>query len=800
MFGQSLHHAVKRLRHDPGFSIAAALTLALGVGANVAVFAVVEAVLLRPLPYAQAGDLAIVRHIDQRTGITKEFIALGDYVDLAERQSAFDAFVGYGTFQTTLYQEGESFQASGLAAAPGLFDAFRLRPLLGRGLEADDSRQGAAPVAVLGHRLWQERYGGDPEIVGRSIRIGDDVTTIVGVAPESFHFPPNADTDLILPWTVPAAAPANRKSGWIFAVARLRDGQTFESATADLASVSTQMESEYPEQNQGSSYYAIPLREALVGSTQQALVLLLAAVGFVLLIACANVANLQMARSLARRREIAVRMALGSDRSRLIAMFLAESMVLALCAGVIGIGIANVGVRALVALVPESVTVPGLADIRLNGIVLGFALTLVVAAAVVFGVVAALAVRLEHVGDTLVTAGRASAGRMMRRAMSGLVVAEVALAVVLLIGAGLVLRSFAGLLAVDPGFDYTNVLTAEIQLPGDRYQAIEARQAFWTRALDEMQAIPGVEAVGMAVVVPLTGNNWTVPFEREDAPVPAGQRAPDVGWQSASGGFFHALDIPLLSGRYFDDRERPGGSPAVIISESIEKEFFPTESAVGKRVRLGQNSAEIVGVVGDIRRAALDDRPRADMYFPFESNPGGQVTLFVRTSGDATRAMPPLRAALTSIEPATAFLTTRTLDDVASESVRVRELVLWLLGVFSIVALTLAAIGIYGVMSYAVRQRTREIGTRLAVGATAQDIVWLVVRHGAIVAAIGIGAGLIVGLVATRSLRSILYGVTTSDPVTLAAAASALALTVIMACYIPARRAAGIDPVRSFNS
>jgi putative ABC transport system permease protein len=358
-----------------------------------------------------------------------------------------------------------------------------------------------------------------------------------------------------------------------------------------------------------------------------------------------------------------------------------------------------------------------------------------------------------------------------------------------------VLRSFAGLLAVDPGFRYDNVLTTEVQLPGDRYQSIESRQAFWTRAMDEVRALPGVEELGMAVVVPLTGNNWTVPFNRADVPVPEGERAPDVGWQSASGGFFRALDIPLLSGRYFDERDGPGNPPVVIISEAIEKEYFPGESAISRKILLGNGSAEIVGVVGDIRRAALDDRPRADLYFPFESNPGGQITLFVRASSDVASLVTPLRSTLTAIEPATAFLATGTPAEVASESVRVRELVLWLLSIFAGVALLLAVVGIYGVMSYAVRQRTREIGTRVTVGATRNDIVLLVLRHGAWVAAIGITSGLAIGMVATRSLRSILYGVTTSDPATLAISAALLALTVLLACYVPARRAASLDPL-----
>jgi putative ABC transport system permease protein len=410
---------------------------------------------------------------------------------------------------------------------------------------------------------------------------------------------------------------------------------------------------------------------------------------------------------------------------------------------------------------------------------------------------ASITVRLEHAADVLVAAGRASMSRMARRATSGLVVVEVALAIVLLIGAGLILRSFASLLAVDPGFRTERVLTMAVQIPTDSYGDATARSAFWVRAFEAMRGLPGVEQAGAGAVVPLTGNNWTVPFERAEHPVPPGERPPDVGWQAASGGFFSALQIPLLDGRLFDERDRPGGPPVVIISESIREQYFPGESAVGRQVRLGTETAEIVGVVGDIRRAGLRDDPRADMYFPFELNPGTQITLFVRTASDPSSALPALQSALRTIEPGTVFLETRTMSDVAAESVRVTELVLWLLGVFAASALVLAAVGIYGVMSYLVRQRTREIGTRMAVGATRRDILVLVMRHSAAVTLAGMGAGLLIGLIAARSLRSILFGVSETDPVTLAIATAVLGVTTLVACWLPARRASTVDPART---
>jgi putative ABC transport system permease protein len=721
----SLRHGFRRLLREPAFTAAAVLTLALGVGANVAVFAVVEAVLLRPLAYADADRLVILNHRDQRTGITKEFIAIGDYVDLVARQSSFEMIAGYGSWQAMTLGDGEPYRVPVLGAAPGLLEALRARPVLGRTIQREDSRPDAAPVMLLGYELCKTRFGSDPAVIGRSVRVDQQDRTIVGVAPPGFQFPPTATTGVILPQTIPVTAPAQRKNGWIFAVARLKPGRTVEDATADLAKVSRQLEQEYPQQNQASTYYAVSLRDALVGNTRPALA------------------------------------------------------------------------RALVSLVPQSVSVPGLADVNVNGPVLGFALGLTTLTTVAFGLVAMTTVRLEGAAAVLVGGGRLSMSAAARRAASGLVIVEVALAVMLLVGAGLIVRTFSELLSVDPGFRVDRVMTMEIAIPADRYKDVEARDGYYRRAFAMLRAVPGVQEVGAAVVTPLTGTNWTGPFERPEQPVPSGERAPDVGWQAASGPYFKALDIPLVAGRLFDERDRPDSPPVVIVSEAIRKRFFPNETAVGKRVKTGDGTSEIVGVVGDIRRAGLRDDPRADMYFPFERGPSNQITLFVRTSGDPDRAVPALRAALKSVDSRTVVESTRSLADVASESMRTTKLVLWLLGLFAATALVLAAVGTYGVMSYVVRQRTREIGTRIALGATRRDILWLVMREGAFIAASGTVAGLLIGLAATRSLASILYGVSTSDPATLGVAASVLVATIMAACYLPARRAASVDPART---
>jgi putative ABC transport system permease protein len=798
-FAYHLRHAFRRLLREPAFTIAAVATLAFGVGGNVAVFAVVEAVLLRPLPYPAADRLVILSHRDQRTGIAKEFIPTADYLEMVKRQSSFDAFGAYGFGgAATVYGPGDPYRATLLGATDGALEALGTRASLGRLVEGGDLREGASPVVVLGYEYWRDKMGADPRLIGTSIKINQTMRQIVGVTAPGFRFRMTRPTELIFPMTFPPTSPG-RRNGFTFVIGRLKPGHTFESAQTDLTRISKQLEQEFPQSNLASSYFALSLRDILVGSTRTALVLLLAAVGVVLLIACANVANLLLARSLTRRREMAVRMALGAGRGRLAAQLLSESLALAAVSGLLGMLIAYWGSRALVAMVPRSVEAPGLSEVHINASVLLFALGLTVVTTLVFGAMAMLTVRLDSPASVLVGGGRTSFNTAIRRAASGLVVAEVALAIVLLVGAGLVMRTFAGLLSVDPGFRYDHVMTMSISIPADRYRDSLTRDGFYRTAFAALRAVPGVTEVGTAAVTPLTGNNWTIPLERVEHPAAAGERAPEVGWQVASGGFFKALAIPLLSGRLFNDRDRPGGPVVVIVSQAIQKRFFPNENVLGKQIKLGNGTAEIVGVVGDIRRAGLRDEPRTDMYLPFELSPALQTTLFVRTQREPNGSLATLQSVIRSLESKTVFMESASLEDIAAESVRTTKLVLWLLGVFAATALTLAAIGIYGVMSYVVRQRTREIGTRIALGATRGNIVWLVMKQGTVIAALGAAAGLSIGFVAVRSLGSILYGVSPSDPITMEGATAVLVATILAACYVPARRAAAVDPARTLS-
>lgn len=796
MFKQDLRRAFRIFRLERGFAAAAVLTLALGSGANTALFAVVEAVLLRPLPLPAADQLVILRHRDTNTGITKEYIATGDLIDLKARMQTLQILTEYGNVQTTLFDGSEPARIVGLAATPALLDALQVQPALGRLITADDVRSGAPPVAMISYDLWQTRFGSDPNIIGRGLQFMQTRRQVIGVLPQGFHFPPNAPTDIATPMVFPAVPPANRKNGWVTAIGKLKPGQSVESARAELDALSREFAEKFPEQNRGTQYYAQSLRDALVGDTKRPLLLLLGAVGFVLLIACVNVGNLLLARSLGRHQEMAVRTALGASWTRLASQVFAEAIVLSLVGGLVGVALAWQAAPVLAALVPETTQVPALRDVGLNVAVVMFSLAASVVSALLFSALSCLSLWNEEQRSALAASRGASMSVGARRAASWLVAGEIALAGILLVGAGLTLRSFANLIAVDPGFRIDNVLTVQISLPAARYRTPDTVVDFYSRAMRTLEDLPGVTHAGTAEVVPLTGNNWTVPLDRLDRPAPAGERPPDVGWQTASAGYFRALDIPLKAGRLFEDGDRLQEIIPVIISEAIADQYFPGEDPIGIRLKAGPgDGAVIVGVVGNIRRASLTDSPRRDLYFPGPAN-----TLFLQTTGDPTLVLPAIRTALRNLEPAVVVHGARTMSDYASASMAIARLAMRLLTGFAMVALLLAAIGVYGVMAYSVRRRTRELGTRVALGATRFDIIRLVMREGSIITVAGALAGLAIGWFAARSLSAVLYGVAPADALSLGVAAVVLGLTGMAACGIPALRASRVDPARTLTT
>ena len=793
MWTFSVSQALRPFRREPAFAAVAVLTLALGIGANTALFAVVEAVLLRPLPFEQADRLVVLRHRDVSTGRTKPDIAIGDFLDLRTRQRSLESLAGFGGFQSTFFSEREPVLIEGAAVTPDALEALRLQPVLGRRLSDEDARESAAPVALVSYEFWRTELGSDPRVLTRSIQLGETRRMVVGVLPAGFRFPPMPRTDVIVPQPLPAAAPAQRRAGWIYGIGRLRPGETLARAEAELMALSRQFEVEFSQQNRGTRYEPLGLRDALVGDTRRPLLLLLAAVGFVLLIACANVGNLLLARALGRQQELALRLALGASRRRLVVEILGEALALAFAGGAVGAIVAWQGAPWIASFVPNAVRVPGLDQVDIDARVLLFAFGAAAASALFAGVIACIGLFRAETGLTI-SERRGTLTPGARRAASTLVAGEIALAVALVAGAGLTVRSFVNLLAVDPGFTPAGVLTVQLILPAGRYDENDARGAFYARAFAEIESLPEVEAVGAAMVTPLTGNNWTVPLRRIDKPIPAGQRPPEIGWQLASQGYLRSLRIPLRTGRLFDARDATG-PPVVLISEAAATRFFPGEQAVGRRVSLGDTEAEIVGIVGNIRRGSLADDPRADLYFPFERAPSPSTTLFIRAGGDPIAALPAVRAVIRRIEPHAMFTDIRTLSYIAEESAAVNRLATGLLAGFALLALLLAAIGVYGVMSYRVRRRRRELGTRLALGARPRDITRLVLLQAAALAATGIAIGTAAAVAFARTLSSVLFGVTPWDPATLASAAGLIAVSTLAASYLPARRAGRVDPV-----
>ena len=793
MLIHDVRQALRLFRREPAFAATAVLTLALGIGANTALFAVVEGVLLRPLPFDRADQLVVLRHRDVRTGLTKPDIAIGDFVDLRLRQQSLESLAGFSGFQSTFFSEQEPLHVEGATATPDMLQALGVQPVLGRLLNEADAIGDTAPVVLVSFDFWRTQLASDSNVVTRSILLGTTRRMVVGVLPAGFRFPAMPTTDVVVPQSLPTAAPAQRRSGWIYGIGRLRAGHTVATVEAELAAISRQFESEFPQQNQGARYEALALRDALVGDMRRPLLLLLAAVGFVLLIACANVGNLLLARSLGRQQEMQVRLAVGASRLRLVRQLLTEGFLLALVGGAAGAAVAWGSAPLLAASMPNAASIPGVERIGVDLGVLLFALATAMVSALLFSGMSCVGVLRTDAG-ALASGRRGTVTPGSKLAASGLVAAEIALAAVLLIGAGLTLRSFANLLAVDPGFTTTGVVTVQFALPSGRYDSDESRRAFYARAFVDITTLPNVQTVGAAMVTPLTGNNWTAPLQRVEHPVPAGQRPPEVGWQLASRGYFQALRIPLRAGRLFEERDATG-PPVVIISEAVATRHFAGEDPIGRRISLGDVTPEIVGVVGNIRRASLTDAPRADLYFPFERVMSPSTTLFIRANGDSTAAVLAVRAAIRRLEPHAVLYEIRPLAQIAKESAAAVQLTTRLLFCFSVMALLLAVIGVYGMMAYRVRRRMRELGTRLALGASPRDITRLVLLQAGAIVAVGLTVGTAAALAFARALSSLLFNVAPWDPGALAAAVVLLAAATLAASYLPARHAARVDPV-----
>jgi len=800
---QDVRFGARVLARNKGFTAVAVLTLALGIGANTAIFSVVNAVLLRPLPYENSHELVQIWGTQPQLNTAP--MSPANFLDWREQNRVFERVAAYTgqNFNLSGVDEPERIRATRVSA--DLFELLRVRPTLGRAFLAEEDQHGGHRVVILSHALWQRRFGANPEIIGKTLTLNDQSYVVVGVMPPDFSFP-RTTTEM---WTPIAFSPGERgtrNTNYISVIARLKPGVTLEQARSEMEALARQQQEQYPEANAGIGVKLISYKEQVVGDTRPILLLLLGAVGFVLLIACANVANLLLARAAGRRKEMAVRSALGAGRRRVIRQLLTESVLLALVGGGLGLLLALWGINLLVALQPANI--PRLAEVRIDRGVLLFASALSLLTGIAFGLAPALQATKLDLNGALKEGGKGTGeGAGRQRLRSILIVSEIALSLVLLIGAGLTIKSFWRLMQVDPGFNPENALTMVVSLPATRYAEPGRQVAFFRQAIERVSNLPGVDAAGVTTDIPLFGGNSTG-FNVEGHPPYAPGQRPLAEYRSVSPGYFRAMGIPLLRGRTFTEQDGVDAPGVVIINETLARRYFPGEDPLGKRLGFSGPTdwREIVGVARDTRNYGLDEEVKPEAYMPYtQSAPSylaGSISgmiLVARTASDPQSMSAAIKREVQGLDGNLPVYNIKTMEQYLAESIAQRRFNMLLLTVFAGVAVLLAAVGLYGVMSYMVSQRTREIGLRMALGAQARDILGMAVRQGLVLIIIGIGVGLAGALALTRVMSGLLYGVSTTDPATFAAIVLLLALASLIACYIPARRATRVDPLTALR-
>ncbi|MBI3450198.1 MAG: ABC transporter permease [Acidobacteria bacterium] len=798
-FWQDVRFGARMLSRQRGFAAVAVLTLALGIGANTAVFSVVNAVLLRSLPYPDPDRLVMAWESDAqqtRTGPVSpaNFLDWRAQGDGALAMAALD----FGDFNVV--GDGEPERLRGARVSAGLFELLGVRPLLGRSLLAEDDREGAAKVVLLSYGLWQRRFGADPHVVGRSIAVNDEPHTVAGVMPAGFDFPAQIVGEKLELWTPIAFTSSGRFDRGLRrlgVVGRLSPGVSLEAARSRMTAIARRLAQEYPREDAGVEIALVPLRTQLSSGVERPLMILLGAVGLVLLIACANVANLMLARAVGRRREIAVRAALGASAVRLFRQLLTESLLLSLLGGTLAFLVALWGTDALVLLVPKNL--PRVAPIAVDGHVLLFTLGLSLATGVLFGSAPALRALRAQPEEAMRAGSRSQVGgsRGLREA---LLVAEVALALMLLIGAGLMVRTIRTLTEVSPGFDPRHVLTAYIALPGTRYASDERRVAVVDQILSRVGATPGVTMAAVARYLPLGSGNAYLDVTLEAGAADGKGRQNAAYWRVASPGYFRTMGIPVIRGRDFGARDAVGAPGAAIVSESMAHRLWPGRDPLGKRLKVGAPDEdapwlEVVGVVGDVLHGGLTTSGTSELYVPYAQSPSPFITLFIRSELDARALISDVKNALAAIDPALPMADPCPMEAVVSRSIAAPRFRGVLLGLFAFVALVLSAIGVIGVMSHSVYERTRENGLRVALGAGRGDIFRLIAGRGLRLTLAGLAIGLAGTLPLQGLLRGLLYGVTATDPSTIAAVTALLGLVAFAASILPARRAAREDPM-----
>ncbi len=812
---QDTRYGARMLRKSPGLTGVAVLSLALGIGAISTIFSFVNGIMLRPLPYPEPERLVLVDETAFKRGSPSMNVSFPNFVDWREQNHSFEDIACYDTDGFIIGGGGGGAEPELVKAAfvtQGLFEVLGVAPILGRTFTADEDQPDHDQVVILSYGLWQRRFGADPNILGQTLLLNNRSRTVIGVMPKGFQFPEVAEAWGPLALTTKIFT---RTDHGLLSIARLKPGVTLDQARAEMIGIASNIEQQNPITNEGLSVTLTSLRAGLVGDYKKALLILLGVVAFVLLIACVNVANLLLARATARQKEIAIRAALGANRRRIFRQLLTESLLLGLISGALGLVLALWGMDLLLKAIP--IDIPFWMKFDLDGRVLGFTALCSLLTGFLFGTAPALEASNPDLNETLKEGGRSGAGGGRHRLRSLLVVAEIALSLVLLVGAGLMMRSFISLQSVNAGINPEGVLTMYIALPGAKYRAPEKRIAFFSQLLERVRAIPGVKSAGSNSGLPLAGNNWGRSLTVEGFPVLSVGGAPVINHCVISPGYFSAMGISILKGRDFDERDTrtapkapqlaardevmSGPSTGVtIIDERLAREYWPDEDPIGKRIRFGPPEDNepwhtIVGVVAEVKHQRLDASTRESVYLPFAQMPIGGSSLAIRTAGRPESLITAVRAQVRELDSDLPLTRVMPMTEVVARSVWQPRLYTALFGVFAAVALILATVGIYGVMSYAVTQRTREIGLRMALGAQKQDVLKLVVGHGVAITAIGVGVGLVAAVALTRLMSSLLFGVSTTDPITFAAVSVLLAGVALAACFVPARRAAKVDPM-----
>ena len=793
---RDIQYSVRSIIKRPGFSVVAIITLALGIGANSAIFSVVNGILWRPLPYSDPQQLVVPWENHQaRGGPAREWFSPPDFADWRDQNKVFSHLSAYNDWAPTLTGREEPEPLVGASVSHDMFSLLGAAPILGRSFLPEEDQPKAPNVVVLSNELWQRRFNSDRNIVGKTISLNQDSYQVVGVMPARFSFPVIPGVQL---WRTlqPTLNPGCQRGCYVLrAIARLKPGVAIAAAQADLNTVASRLAVNYPDTNSKVGATLVPFQEQLVGNIRRPLLVLLAAVGFVLLIACANVANLMLARAATREREIALRSALGASRIRLIRQLLTESAVLAIAGGTIGIGVAYWLLRLLLSLSPPGT--PGLDQIGIDRYVLGFTLLIAALTGLIFGLAPALQLSKLELNRSLKDTGKGTLGSLRGgRLRAALVVSEMALALILLIGAGLLMKSFLLLQRVDPGFNPDHLVTLRLVLNRTPYPNNPQVVNFYSQLLDRVKSTPGVQSAATISTLPLSGNDTDANFLIEGRPQPPPNEEPSAWFNIVSPDYFQTMQLRVVKGRTFAETDNDKSPLVVIISETMARKYWPNEDPLGKRIGRGPDRwREIVGIVRDVKHFALDAGTPPTMYFPMLQVPARGMNLVVRTTGDPLSLAPALRAQVWAGDRNLAISNLGTMSDLVSSSIAQQKFILILLACFAALALLLASVGIYGVMSYSVAQRTQEIGIRMALGAKVGDILRLVFRRGMTLTLIGVVVGMILAFALTRLMTSLLFGVTPTDATTFATVAFGLILVALAACLIPARRATKVDPL-----